>query len=70
MDEKLTKFLTLVPNANWRGNTPQTWSIQLRQSLSDGLVAVGFGGVLMLTDAGRGAAKLGYRIEGSQQWQS
>jgi hypothetical protein len=53
MDEKLTKFLSLVPSANWRGNTPQVWNVQLRTSLSDGLVAVGFGGVLVLTDAGR-----------------
>jgi hypothetical protein len=53
MDEKLTKFLSLVPNANWRWITPPVWDVQLRQSLSDGLVAVGFGGVLVLTDAGR-----------------
>lgn len=53
MANDLQKFLRLVPAANWRGNTPQVWNVQLRQSLSDGLVAVGFGGVLILTNAGR-----------------
>lgn len=55
MDEKLLKFLRLVPTANWRQNTPPVWNEQLRQALSDGLVGFGFGGLLKLTDAGRNA---------------
>jgi hypothetical protein len=69
MDEKLTKFLGLVPGANWH-QPPQVWGEQLRQALSAGLVTVGFGGVLKLTDAGREAAKLRYRLDGTQAWQS
>lgn len=52
-DEKLMRFLDLVPNANWRGNVPAVWNEQLREALSEGLVTVGFGGLLKLTDAGK-----------------
>lgn len=50
--ESLTKFLKIVPCANWR-HVPAVWSDQLRLALSDGLVTVGWGGVLKLTDEGR-----------------
>lgn len=55
MSEQLVKFLELVPQANWRRNMPTVWNEQLRQALSEGLVAIGFGGVFVLTDAGRAA---------------
>lgn len=50
-DPMLLKFLRLVPSANWR-EPPRVWNEQLRRALSDGLVTVGWGGVLKLTDAG------------------
>lgn len=53
--DRLRQFLSLVPNANWRGQPPAVWNEQLREALSDGLVTVGFGGLLSLTDAGRTA---------------
>jgi len=56
VDEMLTKFLRLVPGANWR-SPPSVWNDQFRQALSDGLVIVGFGGVLKLTDIGRALAR-------------
>jgi hypothetical protein len=64
MDEKLRRFLGLVPTAEWR-RPPPVWNEQMRQALADGFVTVGFGGVLKLTDAGSearassGAAKPG-----------
>lgn len=55
--DRLRQFLSLVPNANWRGrgHPPAVWNEQLREALSDNLVTVGFGGLLKLTDAGRAA---------------
>ena len=53
MDEKLAKFLKLVPGASWR-MPPPVWNEQLRQALNENLVKVDFGGVLKLTIAGRG----------------
>lgn len=50
---KLLQFLRLVPSANWRGNPPAVWNAELRESLSDNLVKVGWGGKLELTPAGR-----------------
>lgn len=53
MEDKLTKFLGIVLNANWRGDDmPKVWNEQLRAALSDQLVTVGWGGVLKLTDRG------------------
>jgi hypothetical protein len=49
-----TSFLRLVERSSWR-KVPKVWNEQLRKSLSDRLVKVGFGGVLELTDAGRAA---------------
>ena len=69
MDEKMTKFLGLVPTANWY-QPPKVWNEQVRQALSDGLITVGFGGLIKLTDAGREAAKMRYRLDGTQAWQS
>lgn len=60
-DDKLTKFLNLVPRANWRQDMPRIWNEQLRQALSDNLVTVGWGGALILTDAGRAAVSNGTR---------
>ena len=56
MSERLIEFLKLI-----RGNTmgwrdpPSIWNEQIRRALNDGLVRHGFGGVLVLTDAGYGA---------------
>ena len=52
MDEKMAKFLDLVPTANWR-LPPAVWSEQLQAALSDNLVTVGWGGVLKLTEDGK-----------------
>lgn len=52
VEEKLLKFLNLVPNANWRGNVPAVWNEQLRHSLTDRLVTIGWGGRLNLSEAG------------------
>lgn len=52
MDEKLAKFLKLVPGASWQ-MPPPVWNEQLREALNDHLVTVGWGGVLELTSAGR-----------------
>lgn len=57
-DDKLVKFLKLVPSANWK-QPPSVWGEQLRRSLSEGFVSVGFGGILKLTDAGRSTIKAG-----------
>lgn len=54
MNIRLLMFLDLVPTANWH-QPPAVWGEQLRAALSDGLVTVGWGGVLKLTDAGRKA---------------
>lgn len=53
--ERLRQFLTLVPNANWRGcgQPPAVWNEQLREALAEHFVTIGFGGLLKLTDAGR-----------------
>ncbi|WP_143279270.1 hypothetical protein [Bradyrhizobium ottawaense] len=48
MDERLKKFLGLVPTANWR-SPPPVWNEQLREALSEGYVEVAFGGRLQLT---------------------
>jgi hypothetical protein len=52
MDEKLKKFLELVPNASWR-RPPPVWNEQLRAALSEGYIKVGFGGGLQLSEAGK-----------------
>jgi len=56
----VAKFLDLVPTARWR-QPPSVWNEALRVALSDGLIRVGFGGILMLTEKGRKvrAAKIG-----------
>lgn len=57
MAERLRQFLSLVPNANWRGrgHPPAVWNEQLREALAEGFVTAGFGGLLKLTDAGHAA---------------
>jgi hypothetical protein len=52
MTDRLKNFLALVRAGGWRSPTP-TWNEELRSALSDGLVKVGWGGVLELTDVGR-----------------
>lgn len=69
IDEKTIKFLTLVPGAGWRANNransiPTVWNEQVRAALSDQLIAIGFGGAVRLTDAGRLALKT---AEGEQK---
>lgn len=54
MDDRLQDFLRLVMRQEWR-NPPSVWNEQLRVSLSDRFVTVGFGGVLKITEAGRAA---------------
>lgn len=51
-EEKLTRFLRLVPQANWR-RPPAVWAESVREALSDKLVTIGFGGVMKLTEAGK-----------------
>lgn len=51
MDEKLIKFLKLVPAARWH-QVPQVWNDQLCAALADRLVTVGWGGMIKLTDEG------------------
>jgi hypothetical protein len=51
-DEKLLKFLSIVPRANWL-HVPSVWNEQLRQALGDNLIRVGWGGRIELTEAGR-----------------
>lgn len=50
-DRNMEVFLSLVPLAGWR-DVPRVWSEQFREALSGGLVKVGWGGVIELTDAG------------------
>lgn len=48
MDERLIKFLQIVPSAGWR-KVPKGWNEEFRKALSDGLVKVGWGGIIQLT---------------------
>jgi hypothetical protein len=52
MGDRLADFLRLVRSQDWR-DPPAIWNEQLRRALSDGLVTVGWGGVLKLTEAGK-----------------
>lgn len=55
--ERLRQFLSLVPNAGWRASNPMpsVWNEQLREAMGESFIAIGFGGLLKLTDAGRAA---------------
>lgn len=59
--EKLKRFLALVSTAGWRaaaagGNTvPGVWNEQFREALAKGLLKIGFGGVIKLTEKGKKA---------------
>jgi len=55
--EPMVKFLRLIPMSNWT-QPPTVWNPQYREALSGGLVRVGWGGRLALTDAGRAALSL------------
>lgn len=57
--DMMTRFLARVPSANWR-TPPDVWNVELRKALNNGLVTVGWGGILKLTDAGRRAALIGW----------
>lgn len=57
MEDKLKTFLELVKTMNWK-QPPSVWNEQLRASLGDQLVTVGWGGVLKLTDRGNERLKL------------
>jgi hypothetical protein len=50
--DRTEKFLRLVADGYMRKASAQ-WAAEVRSALSDGLVTVGFGGALQLTDAGR-----------------
>jgi hypothetical protein len=50
--EKTMQFLRLIKSTGWR-HPPSCWNEQLRESLSEQYVTVGFGGRLKLTDLGR-----------------
>jgi hypothetical protein len=56
VDERLLRFLRLVHTSRW-SKPPSVWGDQVRASVSNGLVTVGFGGILKLTEAGRAAIK-------------
>lgn len=59
MTDRLTKFLQIVFTSRMRsGAVPKVWAVEYRQALSDGLVSIGWGGVLDLTDEGRTAANI------------
>lgn len=57
-DEKLSRFLKIVPSANWR-HVPEVWGEQFRRALSDNLVKVGWGGWIELTESGRSFGQYG-----------
>jgi hypothetical protein len=63
MDEKLINFLARARHANWR-QPPKVWNEQLRQALSEGLVTVGWGGVIKVTDTGWDAVKAAAETNG------
>lgn len=51
-DRNMEIFLTLVPLAGWRKEVPPPWRDSFREALSNGLVKVGWGGRIELTDLG------------------
>jgi hypothetical protein len=55
-DEKLINFLSRVPHANWR-DPPKVWNDQIRHSMAESLITVGWGGILKLTESGRAAVR-------------
>lgn len=50
--DRLGRFLDLVHTAGGI-RVPPAWSDELRKALADGLVRVGWGGGIEITDAGR-----------------
>lgn len=65
MDEKLINFLARARHANWR-QPPKVGNEQLRQALNEGLVTVGWGGVIKVTDTGWDAVKAAAHTNGHQ----
>jgi len=55
MTRNMEIFLALVPLAGWRRSVPPTWRDELREALSGGLVKVGWGGIIELTETGDAA---------------
>lgn len=49
--DRMKKFLNLVTGTNWR-QPPAVWNEELRTALSNGLVKVGWGGILEVTGEG------------------
>jgi hypothetical protein len=55
-DKQLPKFLLLVRTMRWRQGVPKVWNEQFRFALGDGLVKIGWGGLIELTDDGAALA--------------
>lgn len=51
MTDRMRTFLSLVSSANWR-TPPRVWNEEFRSALNDGLVRVGWGGILVVTKEG------------------
>jgi len=51
-DDRLGRFLSLVPGARWH-QPPPTWNDVFREAISERFVRIGWGGVLELTDEGK-----------------
>lgn len=53
MSNELRNFLGLVKSETFRsGSVPRIWNLEYRKALSDGLISIGWGGKLGLTDEG------------------
>jgi hypothetical protein len=60
-DERLQAFLILVPTANWRAHNgpPKCWNEEFRRAISDGMISIGFGGIIKLNPIGKYFAEHG-----------
>lgn len=53
MRERLRQFLSLVKDGSFNsGDVPKVWNEQYRTAISDGLINIGFGGRLKVSDRG------------------
>lgn len=51
-DRNMEVFLSLVPLAGWK-EVPPPWQDKFREALSAGLVKMGWGGIIELTELGK-----------------
>jgi hypothetical protein len=61
-DERLQAFLILVKTAYWRAHNgpPKCWNEEMRRAINDGLISIGFGGIIKLNPAGEYFAEHGH----------